>query len=123
MLAGETPVLVHNSGCGIADPYSLSRTEGLSGNASIKNVDKLAKDMKENGWQGDPIEVFGHGGSRYVINGHHRVAAAKRAGIEVPYTNISLERLQGYGYKGADDVVAAWANVRPDSLTNKYKRR
>lgn len=123
VLAGETPVLVHNSGCGTADPYSLSRTEGLSGNASIRNVDKMAKDMKENGWQGDPIEVFEHGGSRYVINGHHRVAAAKRAGIEVPYTNISLERLQGYGYKSADDVVAAWANVRPDSLTNKYKRR
>ncbi|MFI2349362.1 polymorphic toxin-type HINT domain-containing protein [Streptomyces sp. NPDC019443] len=123
VLAGATPVLVHNSGCGTAGPYTLSRTEGLSGNASIKNVDKLAKDMKENGWQGDPIEVFEHGGSRYVINGHHRVAAAKRAGIEVPYTNISLERLQGYGYKSADDVVAAWANVRPDSLTNKYKRR
>ncbi|MGB0758157.1 MAG: ParB N-terminal domain-containing protein [Rubripirellula sp.] len=36
------------------------------------------------GWQGKPIEVIEHNGYRYVVNGHHRLEAARRAGIEVP---------------------------------------
>ncbi|WP_369244489.1 ParB N-terminal domain-containing protein [Streptomyces sp. R41] len=61
------------------------------------------------GWQGDPIEVFEQNNRKYVINGHHRVAAAKKAGIDVQYRSISLEEVKAYGYRDADHVT--WSAV------------
>ncbi|MFH9355737.1 polymorphic toxin-type HINT domain-containing protein [Kitasatospora sp. NPDC017646] len=120
VLAGATPVLVHN--CGEADPYSLKRTEALSGNASKRNVDNLAASMKENGWQGDPIKVAKSGDDLFVLDGHHRVAAAKRAGINVPYRIASEEELLAQYPGGIDEVASAWAEVGPDKLVNRYKK-
>ncbi|MEW1614384.1 MULTISPECIES: ParB/RepB/Spo0J family partition protein [unclassified Streptomyces] len=124
MLAGQTPVLVHNSNgiCGSADAYSFRRTEALSGNASKRNVDSLTASMKENGWQGDPISVAKIGDDRYVLDGHHRVAAAKRAGIDVPYSVRSDADIRARYPGGADDITTAWAEVGPDRLVNKHKR-
>ncbi|MFE7130735.1 RHS repeat-associated core domain-containing protein [Streptomyces sp. NPDC057638] len=120
VLAGTTPVLVHN--CGTADPHSFKRTEALSGNASKRNVDNLTSSMKQGGWQGDPIKVAQHGGELYVLDGHHRVAAAKRAGVEVPYRIVSEDELLGQYSGGIDDVVTAWAEVGPDRLVNRHKK-
>ncbi|MFF8279992.1 RHS repeat-associated core domain-containing protein [Streptomyces lateritius] len=120
VLAGATPVLVHN--CGTADPYSLKRTEALSGNASKRNVDNLTASMKEGGWQGDPIKVAQKNGELYILDGHHRVAAAKRAGIEVPYQVVPEEELLARYSGGIDEVTTAWAEVGPDKLVNRHKR-
>ncbi|WBB64609.1 polymorphic toxin-type HINT domain-containing protein [Streptomyces sp. WMMC500] len=124
VLAGQTPVLVHNSNgiCGSADAHSFRRTEALSGNASKRNVDSLTASMKENGWQGDPISVAKIGDDLYVLDGHHRVAAAKRAGIDVPYRVLSDADIRARYPGGADDITTAWAEVGPDRLVNKYKR-
>ena len=120
MLAGVTPVLVHN--CGTADPFSLKRTEALSGNASKRNVDNLTASMKDGGWQGDPIKVAQHNDELYILDGHHRVAAAKRAGIDVPYQVVSEEDLLARYPGGIDDVTTAWAEVGPDKLVNRHRR-
>ncbi|MDQ0313352.1 RHS repeat-associated protein [Kitasatospora herbaricolor] len=120
VLAGTTPILVHN--CGEADPYSLKRTESLSGNASKRNVDSLTESMKQGGWQGDPIKVAKNGDDLYILDGHHRVAAAKRAGINVPYQIVSNEDLLARYSGGIDDVISAWAEVAPDKLVNRYKK-
>uniref|UniRef100_UPI000A06B8B6 ParB N-terminal domain-containing protein n=1 Tax=Saccharomonospora cyanea TaxID=40989 RepID=UPI000A06B8B6 len=45
--------------------------------------------MKQNGWQGDPVSVAKIGDDLYVLDGHHRVAAAKRVRIDVPYRLLS----------------------------------
>ncbi|MFE2284229.1 polymorphic toxin-type HINT domain-containing protein [Streptomyces sp. NPDC059443] len=120
VLAGATPVLVHN--CGTADPHSLKRTEALSGNASKRNVDNLTASMKEGGWQGGPIKVAQHNDELYILDGHHRVAAAKRAGIDVPYQVVPEEELIARYSGGIDDVITAWAEVGPDKLVNRHKR-
>ncbi|WP_158939218.1 polymorphic toxin-type HINT domain-containing protein [Streptomyces sp. NRRL S-87] len=122
VLAGETPVLVHNSSCGSADPFSFRRTEALSGNAAKRNVDTLTASMKENGWQGDPISVAKIGDNLYVLDGHHRVAAAKRAGVDVPYRILSDSEIRARYPGGADDITTAWAEVGPDKLVNKYRK-
>lgn len=122
MLAGQTPVLVHNSGCGAANPFSFRRTEALSGNASKRNVDALTASMKEGGWQGGPISVAKIGSNLYVLDGHHRVAAAKRAGIDVPYRIVPDSEIRDRYPGGADDVTTAWAEVGPDKLVNKYRK-
>ncbi|MGI5438449.1 polymorphic toxin-type HINT domain-containing protein [Streptomyces shenzhenensis] len=120
VLAGATPVLVHN--CGTADPFSLKRTEALSGNASKRNVDNLTASMKDGGWQGDPIKVAQHNDELYILDGHHRVAAAKRAGIDVPYQVVPEEDLLARYPGGIDDVTTAWAEVGPDKLVNRHRR-
>jgi ParB-like chromosome segregation protein Spo0J len=61
--------------------------------------------MKANGWQGDAISVFEHNGSKYILDGHHRVVAARAAGIEVPYNSIPASRLLEFNYKSVDDVI------------------
>ena len=66
--------------------------------------------MRTNGWQGDPIEVFHINGEDYVINGHHRVEAARQAGVDVQYRHIPEAELQQYGYSGPEDVIWAWAS-------------
>ncbi|MBO0884304.1 MAG: ParB N-terminal domain-containing protein, partial [Mycobacterium sp.] len=120
VLVGGVPLLVHN--CGTASPHSLNRTESLSGNRSAAKVAEITDSMRENGWQGDPIETYKVGNQRYVINGHHRVAAAKQAGIDVKYRDISLEELQAYGYSTPDDVITAWAENPPDRLGRPRRR-
>lgn len=120
VLAGTTGVLVHN--CETADPFSLNRTETLSGNASRRKVDDLTASMKESGWQGNPIKVAQHNDQRYVLDGHHRVAAAKRAGIQVPYEVVSDEELLASYPGGIDEVIAAWSETGPDRLVNRHRR-
>ena len=122
VLVGKAPVLVHNSGCGTADPFSFRRTEALSENASKRNVDELTASMKENGWQGDPISVAKIGDDFYVLDGHHRVAAAKRAGIDVPYRVLPDSEIRVRYRGGADAITTAWAEVGPDKLVNKYRK-
>lgn len=83
-----------------APAHSFERVEALSGNASRRLVDSLTESMKKNGWQGAPIEAIEHNGYRYIVDGHHRVAAARRAGIEVPYELIDEATLiKKYDYR------------------------
>ena len=42
----------------IASPGDFTRTHGLSGKASSRNVRELTESMKTNGWQGEPIKVL-----------------------------------------------------------------
>ncbi|MET7655052.1 polymorphic toxin-type HINT domain-containing protein [Streptomyces sp. NPDC005486] len=88
VLAGVAPLLVHN--CSVS-PHELERTEQLGGAYDRESVDRIAESMSSDGWVGEPIEVLEHVNRRYVINGHHRVAAAKRAGIDVQYRALTLD--------------------------------
>ncbi|MFE7838443.1 polymorphic toxin-type HINT domain-containing protein [Streptomyces sp. NPDC057474] len=120
VLAGSEPVLVHN--CSVS-PHQLERTESLGGAADRKIVDDIATSMSQDGWVGEPIEVFEAFNRKYIINGHHRVAAAKRAGIDVQYRVISLEELKSYTYKNVDEVVWAAVEVGSDFPENRRGRR
>lgn len=93
-----------------ADPWSLERTESLSGDASEASVDLLSKSMEESGWNGPPIRVLEYNGYQYILDGHHRVAAAKKAAragvnIQVPYEVVAEIELSAFGFRDADHVV------------------
>jgi ParB-like chromosome segregation protein Spo0J len=79
--------------------------------------------MAKDGWQGDPIEVFEHMNSRYVINGHHRVAAAKKAGIDVQYRSLTLDEVKADKYKPAEEVVWSALEVGGDFPDERRRRR
>ena len=71
------------------DPRNLKATEKLR---SKKNRDRLAKDMKENGFdESNPIEVVNDGGRLLIKDGHHRTSAAIKAGIkDIPYKEVDV---------------------------------
>ncbi|OAR25051.1 hypothetical protein A8W25_28725 [Streptomyces sp. ERV7] len=120
VLAGTTSVLVHN--CSIS-PHELERTEQLGGARDREQVDQIAESMTRDGWVGGPIEVYEHLGRRYVINGHHRLAAAKKAGIDVQYRSLTLDEVKAYKYKSADEVVWASIEVGGDFPEERRGRR
>ncbi|MBK6693907.1 MAG: ParB N-terminal domain-containing protein [Myxococcales bacterium] len=95
-------------GGGKASPFSFHRLHGLSGGASSRNVAKIERSMNASGWNGPPIKVFEHNGTKYVLDGHHRLAAARQARLpEVPYESIPVSELGSFGYASADDVLMA----------------
>jgi hypothetical protein len=92
------------------------RTHGLSGKADARIVDDLTASMKNQGWKGDPIAVLEHGGSKYILDGHHRWVAAQRAGVEIPYRSVAEAELSAFGYRSVDEVIWAASAAGPIKL-------
>ncbi len=81
-------------------PYELEITHGLTKSKSA--FAKLKADIKSNGIQ-EPIKFVEHDGKRFVVDGHHRLRAAKELGIQnVPVQQVSLPYA---GYKSVDDLI------------------
>lgn len=57
-----------------------AHTREMRAGGPVQYVQLLAKDMRENGWQGKPIEA--EFGRRRINDGHHRILAAIIAGLE-----------------------------------------
>jgi hypothetical protein len=73
---------------------------------SAKKIEDLVAKMKVGGWQGEPISVFEHNGTKYILDGHHRVAAARELGLEVPYQTIPASRISEFNYSSVDEILA-----------------
>ncbi len=99
-----------------APAHAFSRTHGLSGNADSRIVQSIMDDMRINGWNGDPIKVLETGGQRYVLDGHHRLEAARRVGIDVQYESIPETSLGAFGYKSVDEVIGAGSEINKVKL-------
>ncbi|MEY9212455.1 ParB N-terminal domain-containing protein [Thermobifida halotolerans] len=114
VVAGNQAILVHNDDPdGWSSPFDLERTHPIGGNASSKLVRKITESMRNGRWQGGPISVVENDGRRFIVDGHHRTAAAKRAGIDVPYKIVDLPHK---GYSGMDDVMESWSVCGNDRL-------
>ncbi|MGW0363063.1 polymorphic toxin-type HINT domain-containing protein [Streptomyces sp. NPDC002990] len=123
VLAGATPVLVHN--CNTADPHSLKPTHEIEGNASTKKVKAYRDDMRRGDfdWEQSPISVVTHeDGTQYVVDGHHRLVAARMANVDaVGIRDVTAQLNDGgfLGYKNMDDVVESASTF----LGNRLNRR
>ncbi|SHN05405.1 intein C-terminal splicing region [Anaerosporobacter mobilis DSM 15930] len=101
---GENSVLVHNDcpegGSETSSPYELEATHSQT--SSKKNMNKLIEDIKNNGIN-ETIKYVEHNGQKYVVDGHHRLIAAKRLGIkEIPIEKVELPYA---GYKSIEDLL------------------
>lgn len=73
--------------------------------------------MRTGGWQGEPIKVVEHNGQMLIVDGHHRVAAARIAGIDVPYEVVDPSSVIGPGqWSSLDDVLRDSYTVGPDRV-------
>ncbi|MBN4047374.1 ParB N-terminal domain-containing protein [Acidimicrobiaceae bacterium AH-315-P05] len=79
-------------------PRSINATAPvLTGRVSNRVVAGIAEDMVANGWHGPPIRVVDIDGSLYVVDGHHGLAAARRAGIDAIYEVVDVDSVIGAG--------------------------
>jgi hypothetical protein len=63
--------------------------------------------MRSRGWAGPPIETVEINSRKYIINGHHRVFAAREVHIAVRYRIIGIQELRSYQYASLDEVIIA----------------
>jgi hypothetical protein len=100
-----------------AAPSSFTRAETLSGRDSSRRVNAIVESMRANGWQGAPIDVVELQGERIVVDGHHRLAAARRAGIDVHYQVVDPSSVIGPGkYTSVDDILRSTFSVGRDRI-------
>lgn len=101
-------------------PSQFTRTEALSGRASGRQVTEMAESMKASGWNGPPIKVVEANGKLYVVDGHHRLAAATQAGIKVPYQVVEPSTVIGPGqWSSLDDIIRDAGSVGPNRIRTK----
>jgi hypothetical protein len=109
VVAGDAPVLVHN--CDTANPRDLKPTHSIFGDSSTKKVASMRNMMRAGTFDWDeagPIFVAKNGDDMYVLDGHHRLAAAKMVGLEeVPIQDVTDQLVSGgfRGYPDMDDVL------------------
>jgi hypothetical protein len=116
-LAKEAAKEARVGGRGSAAPGTFERTEALAGRASSRRVNEYSQVMRERGWQGAPIKVVAIDGLRIVVDGHHRLAAAQRAGIDVLYEIVDPATVIRPGvWTSVDDILKDMATVGPNRL-------
>jgi hypothetical protein len=73
---------------------------------NLKLVKELVSDMRENGWQGQPLLVIERAQDYFAWTGCHRIEAAKQVGYSsVPCYVIQERDLQSLGFD------AEWGHV------------
>jgi hypothetical protein len=99
-----------------APAHEFLRTHAIGGRRSSRKVRELFDSMEYVGWDGAPIAVVEHQGEKYILDGHHRCYAARRANISVRYRLIRLEDLKVFGYDSIDQVLIAHAEVGSNKI-------
>ena len=86
-----------------ASPRLFKATEQTSRSA----VKRIAQSMSQSGWQGEAIHAYKlKDGTFAILNGHHRVQAATRAGIDVQYKVLNFTEAQSlYGWKSEAEII------------------
>ncbi len=81
-------------------PSELTKTHKLT--LSEKQYNELVESIKRNGIT-EPIKYVEHNGTKYVVDGHHRLRAAKELGLDkIPTQKVSLPYK---GYKTINDLL------------------
>jgi RHS repeat-associated protein len=111
-----------------ASPNELKPTHEISGDASTKRVRNYRNAMRDGtfDWEQSPLSVVKDSdGTRYVVDGHHRLAAARLAGLDrVAIRDVTDELNSGgyLGYTNMEDVLSSAAQFIRNRL-NPYKLR
>jgi hypothetical protein len=97
-------------------PYALNRSHNICGRASSRNVAGIAESMRANGWQGGAIQAVEHNGRLYVIDGHHRLYAAKLVGLQVVPVEVTPFRPRIGSWQSLDELLHDASVVAPDRI-------
>ena len=99
--------------------HEFLRTQAISGRSSSRTVVQLIDSMTQNGWDGPPVFVVEYSAEKYILDGHHRIHAARLAKILVQYRAVGIDDLPTFGYESIKQVIQAHAEAGP----NRIRRR
>ncbi|WP_434590573.1 RHS domain-containing protein [Pseudomonas sp. R4-83] len=113
----DLPAIAHN-----IDPKTLKRIHTIEGKTSTKTVEKY-KNQMSNGYDPvDPIDVVEHNGSLYILDGHHRAAAARQTSTNVTIRLITDLTKYDRTLNSIEEVIESANNVGLDRLEHRRKR-
>jgi len=98
------------------DPKTLQRTHSIEGKRSSKRVDQLSDSMRQEGFVGNGIDVVEGNGQQFIIDGHHRAAAARRTGTQVEINIVDDIERHPSSFNSIDEVIESADSVGPDRL-------
>ena len=127
----NAPIAIANISYGFARSEELISTHGISGRASTRTVADWMQKLNQNGWNNlPPVLVIEVGGKKYLLDGHHRLVAAKRLGGDVanniPYELVDpLQLGKGnlYGYSSIKDIVNSGEQLHMINLDERLLRK
>ena len=82
------------------NPYELHSTHSQT--KSNRQMNKLISEIRENGIT-EPIKYVEYNGVKYIVDGHHRLIAAKR--LKLTIVPVEKVELPFKGYKTLNDVL------------------
>ena len=98
---GKSSENVAKGGSKTANPYELEPTHPQT--KSNRQMNKLIEQIKSDGKIKETIKYVEYNGKKYVVDGHHRLIAAKRLHLqEVPIEEVELPYK---GYNTIDDLL------------------
>nr|WP_242487312.1 RHS repeat-associated core domain-containing protein [Pseudomonas sp. TH15] len=105
------------------DPKTLKRTHSISGKKSTKRVEEIGTEMRVGGYDiSFPIDVVEHQGTRYILDGHHRAAAAKQTATPITIKLITNIREHKGTLNTIEEVIESAENVGHDRLEHHRRR-
>ncbi|KAB0508775.1 RHS repeat-associated core domain-containing protein, partial [Pseudomonas koreensis] len=114
----QLPDLIHG-----VDPHSLKRTHAIMGKKSTKHVEKIRDQMRAGGYDVSyPIDVAEHQGNFYILDGHHRAAAAKQTATPITIKLITNIRDHKGELNTIEEVIESANNVGHDRLEHHRRR-
>ncbi len=118
---GSGSEVAANSVDELVDANTLLRTHSLEGKRSIQRVEEIASDMRLNGYNGPAIDVVEANGNKYIVDGHHRAAAARQAGIPVKINIVDDIFNHPSSYQSIDEVIQSAETVGFDRLVPRKR--
>ncbi|MEN5326736.1 RHS repeat-associated core domain-containing protein [Pseudomonas sp. TWI549] len=111
------PTIAHN-----IDPKILKRVHTIEGKASTKKVDDYKNRMRDGYNPAYPIDVIEYDGNLYILDGHHRAAAARQTATNVTIRLITNLNTYNGSLKSIEDVLDSANNVGLDRLEHRRRR-
>lgn len=107
---GSGGMLVHNDSLGAVEHIARTALTPIEV-ASKKGVERIMPSISKEGIK-EPIKYFEENGVKYVVDGHHRLAAAWKLGLEkVPVQRVPTLPFPGIGVKSAAELLPVEVQV------------
>ncbi|TMU69575.1 type IV secretion protein Rhs, partial [Pseudomonas fluorescens] len=113
----KLPNIAHN-----IDPKTLKRIHTIEGKTSTKKVEDYKNKMRNGYDPDDPIDVIEHDGNLYILDGHHRAAAARQTSTNVTIKLITDLIKYDRTLNSIEDVIESANNVGLDRLEHRRRR-
>ncbi|WP_210559093.1 MULTISPECIES: RHS repeat-associated core domain-containing protein, partial [unclassified Pseudomonas] len=113
----KLPTIAHN-----IDPKTLKRVHTIEGKTSTRTVEDYKNKMRNGYGPTDPITVIEHDGNLYILDGHHRAAAARQTSTNVTIKLITDLKTYNGALRSIEDVLESANNVGLDRLEHRRRR-